>query len=99
MYNPLINRTAIEEMAPSRPQRPDKRQSNNGTAPHTNGVIHGQPIMSSVGVGQTTVPVNSLPSVKPDGVPRDPRYRVAKARWRVRDLEEGVSSFELRNCV
>ena len=55
--------------------------------------------MSSVGVGQTTVPVNNLPSVKPDGVPRDPRYRVAKARWRVRDLEEGVSSFELRNCV
>ena len=33
MYNPLINRTAIEEMAPSRPQRPDKRQSNNGTPP------------------------------------------------------------------
>lgn len=80
-------------MAPSRPQRPPKGQSNtNGTNP--NGVTSSRPIGAS-GASVTSGPVNTLPPVKPDGVPRDPRYRAAKAAWKVSRIDWDAAHAEV----
>jgi hypothetical protein len=69
-------------LKPSRPRRP--KYPNNSTdsgGGQTNGVIPGLFVESFT--GETSVPVDQLPIIKPDGVPRDPRYRAAKAAWKV----------------
>lgn len=72
-------------LKPSRPERP--KHPNNATDPHSpnNGVVPGIFVESFTGLA-STVPVDQLPDVKPDGVPRDPAYRAAKAAWKVRVL-------------
>lgn len=70
-------------LKPSRPDRP--KYPSNSTDPlyPNNGVIPGVFVESFTGQA-STVPVDQLPDVKPDGVPRDPAYRAAKAAWKVR---------------
>lgn len=68
-------------MAPSRPQRPSKKDRNS-TRTGKNGTTPSRPVFAVTDGGETAVPVNNLPPTKPDGVPRDPRYRAAKAAYR-----------------
>jgi hypothetical protein len=76
---------SVTLLKPSRPRRP--KHPSNSTDSHCggNGPVPAQPVISVTGQA-STVPVDQLPHVKPDGVPRDPRYRAAKAAWKMRGL-------------
>jgi hypothetical protein len=71
-------------LKPTKPPRPSKKSNATNGGGGTHGPIMGEPIMASVQGTPSTVPADQLPIPKPDGVPRDPRYRAAKRAWKVR---------------
>lgn len=70
-------------LKPERPRRPKHPNTNSTDGNQGHGPVPGIPVESLTG-DPSTVPVNDLPIPKPDGQPRDPRYRAAKAAYKVR---------------